>query len=122
MYEIAILILSFGAIIFSVGVLVLGFRALRIFEAYVYGLRERQKDKSTADGRYGQVAFAIDKETKPKEVKQLSPEAIAPAIKKPPRPVGGFGTPVGNKDCASQIQQRDKDSPRDEKSPKTNSD
>lgn len=110
MLEFAALILSMGTVIFFVGVLLLGFRGLKIFEAYVNELGKREKDKPTQGGSHFPFAVSTKQESiqKPKEVTELPPEVLAPSIKKPPRSPGGFGSTVGNKNRASQIQQRNK--------------
>jgi len=42
-------------------------------------------------------------------VQELPPEIVAPNLKKPPRPEGGFGSRVGKDDGGSQLHKRDND-------------
>jgi hypothetical protein len=39
-------------------------------------------------------------------VDELPPEILAPSLKKPPRPQGGFGSRVGKSDDGSQLHER----------------
>jgi hypothetical protein len=44
---------------------------------------------------------------KQEQVGELPPEIIAPSLKKPPRPEGGFGSRVGKGDGNPQLHKRD---------------
>ena len=51
---------------------------------------------------------------KEESVEDLPPEILAPGLKRPPRPQGGFGSRVGKDDDGSQLHKRDKSKNRGE--------
>ena len=56
---------------------------------------KKEKKYGTEYISYSKASAVNQKEIKKRE---LPPDQIAPSIKKPPRPIGGFGSPVRNSD------------------------
>lgn len=72
------------------------FRGVWLFEKYMRHLEDTYGQKSKVDTDFENPTPAVKK--KPRSDKyELSPETIAPAIKKPPRPAGGFGSVVSHR-------------------------
>lgn len=73
------------------------FRGLRLFDRYMSHLENSYGQKSKTNTEFESPTPTVKK--KPRSDKyELSPETIAPAIKKPPRPAGGFGSVVNHRD------------------------
>tara|TARA_R110000751_G_scaffold147668_2_gene252287 strand:+ start:1960 stop:2322 length:363 start_codon:yes stop_codon:yes gene_type:complete len=56
-----------------------------------------QRQSTSSKAKYSRTTAPSDKKQfiKAKEVGELPPEIIAPSLKNPPRPAGGFGARVG---------------------------
>lgn len=91
MLEFAVLIFAIGSAIFFVGILFIGYRSLSIFELYIDKI---EHVKMVGPEHSTQVTSVKTRKDEPRKVEELAPEVVAPNIKKPPRPPGGFGSKV----------------------------
>jgi len=106
-------IFMLGSLICEIFAIYWLFRAIMLLERYIAleSNNNGQQQSDNPQSKFVEVGSI-------QEIGDIPPDVIAPCIKNPPRPAGGFGSRVSENDGSTQFYERNQDSiGRDEGSP-----